>query len=255
MINYQTAEKALQLIKSGERVFIQGGAATPQHLINTLVARNCELSNVEIVHMHTEGEVLYAKPEYSKSFHVNSFFVANNLTTERIFRVFGYATDLQSGAVSDGAMAISSHQKYRIVWRYSIEIFASGEDGWLPKRFDPATACDPFAGLGLIDTGFNLGQEVLQVGDALEVQRHLALTDSDQVAVRIRESGQDRVSVQINDTGGLAYLLLCVGVRAYKNNAVAFDRDGLSVRLLVIGRVDVPVLENDIGWLGLGSGG
>ena len=79
MPNYQSAEAALSLINSGERIFLHGGAATPQRLVNALLSRHAELQNVEIVHMHTEGEALYAKPEYSKSFHVNSFFIAANL--------------------------------------------------------------------------------------------------------------------------------------------------------------------------------
>jgi acyl-CoA hydrolase len=37
------------------------------------------LRNVEIVHIHTEGEATYAKPEYKDSFFVNSFFIGGNL--------------------------------------------------------------------------------------------------------------------------------------------------------------------------------
>ena len=79
MIIYQTAEEAVKIVESGERIFFHGGAATPQILIQELTKRHEELKNIEIIHMHTEGETLYAHPEYSKSFHVNSFFVAANL--------------------------------------------------------------------------------------------------------------------------------------------------------------------------------
>lgn len=79
MLPYQSPEQAIQLIKSHERVFIQGGAATPQKLIQALVARHTELEAVELVHLHTEGDASYAKPEYSKSFHVNSFFIGANI--------------------------------------------------------------------------------------------------------------------------------------------------------------------------------
>ncbi len=57
--NIMTAEEAVKLIKSGDRVLIQGGAATPQTLIKAMVARASELKGVEIVHLHTEGECGY----------------------------------------------------------------------------------------------------------------------------------------------------------------------------------------------------
>ncbi len=79
MIKYQTAEEAVRLVNSNERVFIHGGAATPMELVRALTNRHEELRNVEIVHIHTEGEALYAQSKYKDSFHVNSFFVGNNL--------------------------------------------------------------------------------------------------------------------------------------------------------------------------------
>jgi acyl-CoA hydrolase len=78
-MNYISAEEAVQLIKSNERVFIHGGCATPQKLVNALTLRSAELKNVEITHLHTEGEAPYAKPEYSSAFHVNAFFIARNV--------------------------------------------------------------------------------------------------------------------------------------------------------------------------------
>jgi acyl-CoA hydrolase len=66
-------------VRSGDRVFIHSVAAAPQSLINALVGRSNELRDVEIVHLHTEGPAPYAKPEYSKSFRVNAFFVGANV--------------------------------------------------------------------------------------------------------------------------------------------------------------------------------
>ena len=37
--NYRSAEEALSIIKSGDRVFVQGSAATPQFLVRKLVER------------------------------------------------------------------------------------------------------------------------------------------------------------------------------------------------------------------------
>lgn len=78
-MNYIPAAEAVKLINSNERVFIQGGAATPQRLVNALTQRHSELKNVEITHLHTEGDAPYAHPDFKESFHVNAFFVGKNI--------------------------------------------------------------------------------------------------------------------------------------------------------------------------------
>jgi len=74
-----SAQKAVEIIKSGDRVYIQAAAAAPQALIKAMTDRYSELKNVEICHLHTEGEAPYAKPHYKDSFSVNSFFVGGNV--------------------------------------------------------------------------------------------------------------------------------------------------------------------------------
>ncbi|HLP53368.1 MAG TPA: acetyl-CoA hydrolase/transferase C-terminal domain-containing protein [Chitinophagales bacterium] len=78
-MNYISAEEAVATIKSGERVFIHGGCATPQRLVSALTNRHTELTGVEITHLHTEGEATYAQPAYAKAFRVNAFFVGKNV--------------------------------------------------------------------------------------------------------------------------------------------------------------------------------
>ena len=78
-MRYGTAEKAVSLIESGNRVFIQGMGAAPHRLIHALVSRASELRDVELVHLHTEGPALYADAKYSESFFVNSMFVGSNI--------------------------------------------------------------------------------------------------------------------------------------------------------------------------------
>lgn len=72
--NKMTAQEAVKLIKSGDRVLIQGGSATPQALIHAMVARAPELRNVELVHLHTEGACGYTAPELRDSFFYQRFF-------------------------------------------------------------------------------------------------------------------------------------------------------------------------------------
>ncbi len=74
-----TAEEALKIVKSNDKIYIQAAAAVPQVLVKALSDRHDELRNVEICQLHTEGEAPYANPEYAKSFHVNSFFIGRNV--------------------------------------------------------------------------------------------------------------------------------------------------------------------------------
>jgi len=77
--NIMSAEEAAKIIKSGDRVLIQGAAATPQTLIKAMVARSSELKGVEIVHLHTDGECGYTAIEMRESFHTNAFFIGGNI--------------------------------------------------------------------------------------------------------------------------------------------------------------------------------
>ena len=74
-----SAEKAVEVIKSNNRVYIQAAAAAPQVLIHAMTNRHEELRNVEVCQLHTEGDAPYANPELAESFHVNSFFVGKNV--------------------------------------------------------------------------------------------------------------------------------------------------------------------------------
>lgn len=79
MGKYVTAAEAVQVVKSGDRVYVQAAAATPTILTKALTDRASELRNVEICHLHTEGDAPYANPELVESFHVNSFFIGANV--------------------------------------------------------------------------------------------------------------------------------------------------------------------------------
>jgi acyl-CoA hydrolase len=79
MSKYVTAAEAVQVVKSGDRVYVQAAAATPTVLTKALAERAGELRDVEICHLHTEGEAPYANPELASSFHVNSFFIGANV--------------------------------------------------------------------------------------------------------------------------------------------------------------------------------
>ncbi|GMV88043.1 MAG: 4-hydroxybutyrate CoA-transferase [Chthonomonas sp.] len=79
MPEYVAPEEAVSTIKSGDRVYVHGMAAAPQTLINALVSRADELRDVEIVHLHTECDAVYARPEFAGSFFVNNLFIGANV--------------------------------------------------------------------------------------------------------------------------------------------------------------------------------
>ncbi|MFC6195490.1 acetyl-CoA hydrolase/transferase family protein [Dyadobacter subterraneus] len=78
MPTYVSAEEAVKHIKSGNRVFIHGSAATPVHLVEALQRRHWELKNVEFISITTLGEVDFNNPVHHNSFFFNSLFVSAN---------------------------------------------------------------------------------------------------------------------------------------------------------------------------------
>ncbi len=69
-----TAEKAVQCVKSGDRIAFSHACGEPHTLPRELVKRAPELRNVEILHQVPMGEALYCRPENSGSFrHVSVF--------------------------------------------------------------------------------------------------------------------------------------------------------------------------------------
>ncbi|MBP9690389.1 MAG: acetyl-CoA hydrolase/transferase family protein [Bacteroidia bacterium] len=74
--NYVTAEEALRFIQSNQRVFLQGSAATPVHLINKLFEQKNRLQNVELVSITQQG-VNMNDPSLAGHFFINSLFVSD----------------------------------------------------------------------------------------------------------------------------------------------------------------------------------
>src|SRR5690606_11507826 len=72
-------QEAVSIVKSGDRVFFQGAAMTPNTLIDALCERYKELSNLEIIQIHTEGSAKYTLEPYKSAFRINSCFVGGNI--------------------------------------------------------------------------------------------------------------------------------------------------------------------------------
>lgn len=79
MTKYITGEEALKAVKSRDRVFIHGGAATPHYLLRKLVERADELYDIELTSISLQGEAIFNDPKLKSSFRLNSLFVSNNI--------------------------------------------------------------------------------------------------------------------------------------------------------------------------------
>lgn len=79
MLPWMTADEAMRLVKTDDRVFVHGSAATPLTLLRALLARHAEVERVELVSISTLGALPFEKPEVRRAFFVNSLFVSDNV--------------------------------------------------------------------------------------------------------------------------------------------------------------------------------
>lgn len=73
-----TADEALKIIKSGDNIVVQPGCAAPLELINAMVRRKDELSNVTVYHILVVGSLPYIEPGMENHFKHNAFFIGAN---------------------------------------------------------------------------------------------------------------------------------------------------------------------------------
>jgi acyl-CoA hydrolase len=76
---YSDVESALSLIKSGNRVFVQGGAQTPLYLTRSLAAFAPVLKDVEVVFISVHGDIEIDKPQYEGIFKINCLFISDSV--------------------------------------------------------------------------------------------------------------------------------------------------------------------------------
>ena len=71
-----SADRAVELVRSGDRVWVHTGCATPEPLLEALVRRSDGPEDVEILHMVACGDAAYARPENASRFRLNSLFLS-----------------------------------------------------------------------------------------------------------------------------------------------------------------------------------
>jgi 4-hydroxybutyrate CoA-transferase len=73
-----TAAEAVSGIASGQQLYLQCAAATPSVLLDALVARAADLSDVSVVHLHCEGPGPHLTPEMAPHFRHRALFIGPN---------------------------------------------------------------------------------------------------------------------------------------------------------------------------------
>lgn len=79
-----TAEAALnEVLRSDMKIFVHGGAANPQHLLRQLRdlarSRKDTLRNVQLSHIHLEGDIPFDEPDLAGVLSTNSMFLGGSL--------------------------------------------------------------------------------------------------------------------------------------------------------------------------------
>jgi 4-hydroxybutyrate CoA-transferase len=73
-----SAAEAAAVVRSGDQVYLHCAAATPSVLLDALVDRAEELSDVTVVHLHTEGPGPHLAPGMARHFRHRALFIGPN---------------------------------------------------------------------------------------------------------------------------------------------------------------------------------
>lgn len=73
-----SADEAVKVIKSNDKIVIQPGCACPYELVRAMVSRKDELFDVEIYHILITGELPYVEAGMEKHFKHKAFFIGGN---------------------------------------------------------------------------------------------------------------------------------------------------------------------------------
>lgn len=71
-------------IKSGNRLFIGSNAAVPNALIEDLIAHSQDLNDIEVVHILTLSDNVWAQAEYKNLFKINTLFIGGEAVRQAV---------------------------------------------------------------------------------------------------------------------------------------------------------------------------
>ncbi|MBI5033119.1 MAG: acetyl-CoA hydrolase/transferase family protein [Chloroflexi bacterium] len=73
-----SAQDAVKIIESNQRLYLGGGAGVPHRVLAAIVERASELRNVEFVTVLFFGDAPHLKPEYAQNFRLRGLFIGDN---------------------------------------------------------------------------------------------------------------------------------------------------------------------------------
>lgn len=85
-----SAQEAVSHIRSGQRVFVHGCMATPHRLLSALYDNSDRLKDVELIHIHLEGDLPYKEDGFKDHFKVANLFVGHNVRKELDYNRIDY---------------------------------------------------------------------------------------------------------------------------------------------------------------------
>ncbi len=71
--------EAISTIPANTRIFVHGGSATPNALLNEIVKQSERFEELTFVHLHTEGPATYAEERFKNKFRIINLFVGSNM--------------------------------------------------------------------------------------------------------------------------------------------------------------------------------
>ena len=111
MYKVVSAAEAVKVIKSNNRVYVQAAAAAPQVLMKAMTERHEELRNVEVCHLHVEGETPYANPELKDSLNGDDYDASKEAFILSIMALENDLEFLSDKYFDDGAERIAARLK------------------------------------------------------------------------------------------------------------------------------------------------
>lgn len=79
MSKKMSVQEAIHLIPAESRIFIHGGAATPNALLRELENQADRIKKSTLIHLHTEGPAFYSEPRFQDHFRIINLFVGHNM--------------------------------------------------------------------------------------------------------------------------------------------------------------------------------
>jgi hypothetical protein len=96
-------------------------------------------------------------------------------------------------------VAVRAHKIDGIVRRYGVQLLTCRKPLRLPESLYPAATRDPRAGAGFLHSLFDSRQKILNARCAFQIKSHFSLAHAQQVIVRVRHAGHDRLARQVYD--------------------------------------------------------